>query len=430
MKSRCRPVLLVLSVMASGCGHVSQAELESNVYRRAPSSGPRLEVCVPFEASLVVYNIAFSPDGQTLASAFGSADGVIALWDTRTGRLRRSLPVHYPGRSRSGTTALAYSPDGETLAFNVSAQTGKTRRYAIQLWDPRTGKLQRTLVDSDDGLSPVRFSPDGHLLMVDRMHKWPDSILQMWDVRAARPLWSISPYEAAALLPDGRRVVVSVATSTGTVETRLRDARTGKTIRRLPGEAGSARVAAISPDGRYMLGALRRKGRAGFDYEVALWDIATGGRVPSFGSIVSSETTLGLSPDGKTAAYDARGPGFAALREISTGATRVLDGQEGRANAVAFSADGTKVAGASKDGVVRLWDRNTGRLLVTMLMVKSAPKGSNLGDWIAFTPAGNFASTARAEAFMRWLVNGQTLPLSVHAKEYRSTNLIAAPPER
>jgi WD40 repeat protein len=406
---------------------MSEEASEGEVYSTAPSSGPRLEIDVPFEASLDVYDIAFSPDGRTLATAFGSTDGVIGLWDTRTGRLRRSLPVRYSGRSRSGTTSLAYSPDGKTLAYNVAAQTGKTRRYAIQLWNPRTGKLVRTLADSGDALSPVCYSRDGSLLAVDRMHKFPVSMFQMWDVRTARPLWSVSPYESTALFAGGHQVAVSTAHPTGAWETRLVDAKTGQPIRRLPGEAGSARVAAISADERYILGTLREKRGSHFDEEAALWDVATGRRILSIGSITNNQTALALSMDGETIAYARSGSGYVTLRNLPTGAAKTLDGQQNRANTIVFSPDGTRVAAASKDGAVRLWERKSGRLLVTMLMVQSAPKGPTLGDWIAFNPSGHFAATNRAEAYMRWRAEGITVPISSHEKEFRSPSLITVP---
>jgi WD40 repeat protein len=66
--------------------------------------------------------MAFSPDGQSLASA--SSDETVILWDVATG-----LPI---GRPLSGHTdvvwGVAFSPDGKTLA---SAGQDKT----VILWN-------------------------------------------------------------------------------------------------------------------------------------------------------------------------------------------------------------------------------------------------------------------------------------------------------
>ena len=56
-----------------------------------------------------INDLAFSPDGTLLASAYG--DGTVALWNTHTWRLDRLMP----GPSR-GVRDLAVSPDGRWLA--------------------------------------------------------------------------------------------------------------------------------------------------------------------------------------------------------------------------------------------------------------------------------------------------------------------------
>ena len=73
-----------------------------------------------------VYSVAFSPDGQILASA--SSDKTIILWDSRTGQKIKILEGH-----RYSVTSVAFSPDGQILA---SASSDKT----IILWDSRTGQ--------------------------------------------------------------------------------------------------------------------------------------------------------------------------------------------------------------------------------------------------------------------------------------------------
>jgi WD40 repeat protein len=56
-----------------------------------------------------VSSVAFNADGGVLASASGSLDGTVRLWDTRTGQQLAVLDV-------PGATRAAFSPDGTLLA--------------------------------------------------------------------------------------------------------------------------------------------------------------------------------------------------------------------------------------------------------------------------------------------------------------------------
>ena len=57
-----------------------------------------------------VYSANFSPDGKVLAT--GGSE--VHLWDTASGKLRRTIPI--TDRPRLGAYAVAFSPDGESLA--------------------------------------------------------------------------------------------------------------------------------------------------------------------------------------------------------------------------------------------------------------------------------------------------------------------------
>lgn len=78
-----------------------------------------------------VITVAFSPDGQLLAS--GSFDQTIRLWDIPSGRCRRVLTGH-----TGQIWSIAFSPDGETLASCGSDG-------AIKLWHVQTGDCRQTL---------------------------------------------------------------------------------------------------------------------------------------------------------------------------------------------------------------------------------------------------------------------------------------------
>ncbi len=123
-----------------------------------------------------VYSVAFSPDGKTLAS--GSDDNTIRLWNVDTGETERILTGHageFEGvdnghSSVEGVKSVAFSPDGETLASGGGDNV-------IHLWNIGTGKREMTLVGHTHWVFSLAFSPDGKTLASGSV----DSDIRLWD---------------------------------------------------------------------------------------------------------------------------------------------------------------------------------------------------------------------------------------------------------
>lgn len=117
---------------------------------------------------LRVNTLAFSPDGQTLAS--GSNDSTVRLWDINTGKQLYILEGH---SSNVGT--VAFTPDGRSL---ISSGGG-----GIKVWNVQTGELQQSFAENSEYIRCFAIDPTGQLLAFGAYNG-----IEIWDLRSSKKL--------------------------------------------------------------------------------------------------------------------------------------------------------------------------------------------------------------------------------------------------
>src|SRR5262249_38407558 len=122
--------------------------------------------------------LAFSRSGEYLAAAGGDAGTLGEIHLYRSDKGGWGAGVAMKGHA-DAVHALAFSPDGQTLA-----SCGYDR--LVKLWDVVTGKLVRDLKDHSDAVYSVAFSPDGKLLASGAA----DRAVKVWDVATGTRLYT------------------------------------------------------------------------------------------------------------------------------------------------------------------------------------------------------------------------------------------------
>jgi hypothetical protein len=200
-----------------------------------------------------VMTVAFSPDGQRLAS--GSADKTVKIWDSATGKELLALKGH-----ASAVTSVAFNPDGQRLASGSQDQT-------VKIWDAATGKELVALMGLAGAITSVAFSPDGQRLASASL----DQTVKIWDSATGKELFALKGHAgfvlSVAFSPDGQRLA-----SAGIDKTvRIWDSATGKELFALKGHAGPVTTVAFSPDGR-------RLASGSQDGSINLWETTSASR--------------------------------------------------------------------------------------------------------------------------------------------------------
>ncbi len=393
-----------------------------------------------------IINLLFHPQGSLLVTA--SWDGTTRFWDAGAARLLLETTAGYAlgfdasgerlGYFREGrgvgdwrmdleplhaTVSVPFYSDGEVLAIDLSSDgrwLAGTTADSVRLWDcvrgweldvlkwPRswgvafTSDDQALLLSSETGLfrAPLlrASGEDGlRLGLPQRLPGAPPGSYSHGAVSAGKQRWfcaegspahvfvDLSPPHAVRVLP-GRRdnsAPSTVGTRWASTSrwkgggTRIWDLETAQPVKALPDEGGVSR---FSPDGRRLVvGASDRF----LFYDTQTWTVE---REVARDSASAISGLAAFSPDGRCLAVTHGLREVRLLSPDSGAALATLSAPKPeRITALAFSGDGSVLAGATDNAGIQIWRlRDLRRRLETLHL-----------DWDSSGPAGDASPAVR-----------------------------------
>lgn len=316
-----------------------------------------------------VWSIAFSPDSQTLISS--SEDRTIKLWEVDTGHCFRELQGH-----THWVWAAVFSPAGQLIASASEDQT-------VKLWNSCTGECLQTLYGHTDGVCCLAFSPTHPLLASGSV----DQTIRLWDMETEACVQILKGHSdrvrSVAFHPNGQLLA-----SAGDDQTiRLWDIDTGESLNVL---SHSSRIwsIAFSPDGQWLA-------TGSDDQTIRLWDIRSGTGFKGLSGHTSRVWSVAFSPDGLLLASGSDDQ-TVRLWELSTGQPlRTLQGYNYWIWSIAYSLDGQRLASGGEDRAVRLWDSGTSECSGVL-------QGHTGRVWsVAFSPNGHLLASGSDDHTIR-----------------------------
>jgi WD40 repeat protein len=277
-----------------------------------------------------VHSIAFSPDGQTLAS--GSADRTVKLWNLDSRVPRCSLSGH-----SSLINAVAFSPDGRILASGSWDHT-------IKRWNLETKELIHTLCEHSGWIKSLAISPDGQSLASSSA----DKSIKIWDLGGSKVRATFCGHsgavEAITISPDGQILASGSADKT----IKIWNLGSSDVQLTLDGHSDTVNSLTFSPSGQILI-----SGSA--DKMIKIWDLGSSRLLHTLTGHSEAVNSVALNIHGNTLISGSADKTLKIWHPGSGELLHTLSGHSAGVTCVAISPDSRVIASGSQDKTIKIW---------------------------------------------------------------------------
>ena len=282
--------------------------------------------------------VALCPNRPIVASS--SEDKTIRFWDLQTGSVTTAVLDHL-----MAVRTIAFSPDGEMIA-----SAGHDRNVVLtRKWYLDVSGRSEVLGQQTQAVTSIAFTPNGRMLASASR----DKTIKLWDLQTREALCTLKAHRlnvtAIAFSPDGR--FLASASADHTVCLWTTEANLNVHIRyTFTDHVGTVQAVAFSLDGQVLA-------TGGDDRTIKLWSTQTGRLLRTLPGHSWTVSALKFTPDGSTlisSSWDGTLKRWDLSGERSDTAI-VLTGHTDSVNAIALSADGKTIISGSSDRTLRVW---------------------------------------------------------------------------
>lgn len=310
-------------------------------------------------------SVTWSPGGEQIAS--GGDDATVMIWDAQTYEPLVTLTNHVyrvhglsfydaaallASRDISGVVRV-WSLDTGSEILTVQNEVGEQTAPGYEP-DPAVSAWVDSVLNSDAVLATTALNTGDQSAQVMDGVGWllvniagVQTVLDEFGVEIA----AVSFDSTGNPLPGAAADVPVAFSPVGDVQATADDRAivlSGAAERTLPGHSATVRSLAFSPDGAFLAS-------GGDDSRVHLWDVASGELLRSYFGHIRAVYGMSFNPDGSLLATGSL-DGTVQLHNVATGESLLrLEGHNGGVTGVAFNPDGSLLASSSFDGTIMLW---------------------------------------------------------------------------